>query len=39
MDRIVNYKIETSINNYKINSLTIKLLTIFDNNLKKLSIN
>ena len=36
MDRIVNYKIETSINNYKINSLTNEIINIFDNNLKEI---
>ena len=36
MDRIVNYKIETSINNYKINSLTNEIINLFDNNLKEI---
>ena len=36
MDRIINYKIETSINNYKINSLTNEIINIFDNNLKEI---
>ena len=35
MDRIINYKIETSINNYKINSLTNELINIFDNSMKE----
>jgi len=36
MDRIINYKIETSMNNYKINSLTNEIINIFDNNLKEI---
>ena len=36
MDRIMNYKIETSINNYKINSLTNEIINLFDNNLKEI---
>ena len=36
MDRIINYKIETSINSYKINSLTKEIINIFDNNLKEI---
>ncbi|GIS28789.1 MAG: hypothetical protein CM15mP129_09860 [Chloroflexota bacterium] len=36
MDRIINYKVETSINNYKINSLTNEIINIFDNNLKEI---
>ena len=36
MDRIVNFKIETSINNYKINSLTNEIINLFDNNLKEI---
>ena len=36
MDRIVNYKIETSINNYKINSLTNEIINIFNNNLNEI---
>ena len=36
MDRIVNYKIETSINNYKINSLSNEIINLFDNNLKEI---
>ena len=35
MDRIINYKIETSINNYKINSLTNELINIFNNSMKE----
>ena len=35
MDRIINYKVETSINNYKINSLANKLINIFDNSIKE----
>ncbi len=36
MDRIINYKIETSMNNYKINSLTNEIINIFNNNLKEI---
>ena len=36
MDRIINYKIETSINNYEINSLTKEIIILFDNNLKEI---
>ena len=36
MDRIINYKIETSINNYKINSLTNEIINLFDNSLKEI---
>lgn len=36
MDRIVNYKIETSINNYKISSLSNEIINLFDNNLKEI---
>ena len=36
MDRIINYKIETSINNYKINSLSNEIINLFDNNLKEI---
>lgn len=35
MDRIINYKVETSINNYKINSLANELINIFDNSIKE----
>ena len=36
MDRIVNYKIETSINNYKISSLSNEIINLFDDNLKEI---
>lgn len=36
MDRIMNYKIETSINNYKINSLINEIINFFDNSLKEI---
>ena len=36
MDRIMNYKIETSINNYKINSLINEIINLFDNSLKEI---
>ena len=36
MDRIMNYKIETSINNYKINSLTNEIINLFENRLKEI---
>ncbi len=36
IDRIINYKIENSINNYKINSLTSELINKFDSRVKEI---
>ena len=36
IDRIINYKIENSINNYKINSLTSELVNKFDSRIKEI---